>query len=386
MTITWAKGRLSVLLGAVCAMALTLPGGTAHATTGEDDHAATLAALKTFQGSAGPGAAVHAGDGGGSWTLSAGTGTINTNQPIQSDEHFRVGSQTKTFTATVVLQLVEEGRVSLDAPIEDYLPGVVTGNGYDGTRITVRQLLQHTSGIAAYSPSPGIEMPDANPDGTYDLAELVRHGLSRGTASAPGSGFTYSNTNYWILGMLIEKVTGKPVHRAVTERVIEPLGLADTVFPAPGDRALPAPAVNGYHGVRVGSFYLWFPAVSYDPSLYSSAGAVISTLEDLTAFYQALTAGKLLSPESLAEMRDVRPVGDAGAGYGLGLIRSVKLSCGGVAWGHDGGVPGYMTYTLVTDDGRHASVVTNALFQVNAPHAQMFTLLDTALCEDRTPA
>ncbi|MEK8143420.1 serine hydrolase domain-containing protein [Streptomyces sp. M10(2022)] len=164
-----------------------------------DDHAATLAALKTFQANAGPGAGVHAGDGTASWTLSAGTGTINTNRPIQATESYRIGSQTKTFTATAVLQLVEEGKVSLESPIEQYLPGVVTGNGHDGNAITVRQLLQHTSQIPVNSPNP-----QAGPDGTYTLAALVKDGLSRPRVSAPGT-FEYSNTNYEILGMLLER-------------------------------------------------------------------------------------------------------------------------------------------------------------------------------------
>lgn len=147
--------KMASVIGAVCATVLTLSSSGAHAATTESDHSDTLAALKAFQAAAGPGAAVHAGNGSGSWTLSAGTGTINANRPIKADEYIRIGSQTKTFTAVVVLQLAEEGRASLDAPIDDYLPGVVTGNGYDGTRITVRHLLQHTGGLGAYSPRPG---------------------------------------------------------------------------------------------------------------------------------------------------------------------------------------------------------------------------------------
>lgn len=374
--------KMAAVIGAVCATVLTLSSSAAHAATTESDHSDTLAALKAFQAAAGPGAAVHAGNGSESWTLSAGTGTINANRPIKADEHIRIGSQTKTFTAVVVLQLAEEGRVVLDAPIDDYLPGVVTGNGYDGTRITVRQLLQHTGGLGAYSPSPGLKTPPSNPDGTFSLSTLVRYALDASPpVSAPGEGFTYSNTDYYILGMLIEKLTGQPVHKAVTERVIEPLGLPHTLFPAPGDRTLPTPAVNGYHGVRVGSFYLWVPAVSYDPSLYSSAGAMISTLEDLSDFYQALNTGKVLSAKSVAEMRTIRQVG-TGNGYGLGL-QTYEPSCGGTARGHSGGVPGYQTFTLAMDDGRYVSLVTNVLVQVGQrPDAQLTKLLDTALCED----
>ncbi|KOT33997.1 hypothetical protein ADK41_26800 [Streptomyces caelestis] len=374
------RTKLSLVVGAVCAAMLTPAAPTAHARTAEDDHTATLAALKAFQANAGPGAAIHAGAAGESWTLSAGTGTFNSDRPIQPDEHFRIGSQTKTFTAAVVLQLVDEGKVSLDAAIADHLPGVVTGNGYDGTRITVRQLLQHTSGLAAYNPYPITETPTSNPDGTYDLAESVRKGLSYAPVSAPGTGFTYSNTNYLVLGMLVEKVTGQPVHEAVTRRVIEPLGLSRTVFPAPGDRALPAPAVNGYHGARAGIFYFWRPALTYDPSLYSSAAAMISTLEDLTTFYRALLAGRVVSAAGLAEMQKVREAGP-GVSFGLGIGRK-ELSCGIVAWGHSGGVPGYMSQTMVAENGRHASVMTNALFLLNPPDDQLHELLDTALCED----
>lgn len=380
MVIKRNRTKLSLVAGAVCATLLTLAAPAAHARTAEDDHTATLAALKAFQASAGPGAAIRAGDAGESWTLSAGTGTVNSVRPIQPDEHFRIGSQTKTFTAAVVLQLVDEGKVSLDAAIANYLPGVVTGNGYDGTRITVRQLLQHTSGLAAYTPQLVVDKPVSNPDGTYDLAELVRKGLSYAPVSAPGAGFTYSNTNYLVLGMLVEKVTGQPVHETVTSRVIEPLGLSRTFFPAPGDRALPTPAVNGYHGVRAGSFYFWTPALTYDPSLFSSAGAMTSTLEDLTAFYQALVAGRVVSAVGLAEMQKVREAGP-GVSFGLGIGRK-ELSCGIVAWGHSGGVPGYLSQTMVAENGRHASVVTNALFQINPPADQLHELLDTALCED----
>ncbi|MER5356141.1 serine hydrolase domain-containing protein [Kitasatospora sp. NPDC002551] len=373
--------RFTPVAGAVCAAVLTLSGPVARAVPAEGGHAATLSALRAFQSQAGPGAAVHAGALGGSWTLSAGTGTAGADLPIGPDEYFRVGSQTKTFVAVVVLQLAEEGRVALNAPVADHLPGVVAGNGYDGARITVRQLLQHTSGIAPYNPYPGVSTPRPEPDGAYSLTALVRQGLSVPPVAEPGAGFTYSNTNYYVLGLLIEKLTGQPVHRAVTERAIAPLGLTRTLFPAPGERALPAPAVNGYHIARLGPFSVWTPVTDYDSSLYSSVGGMVSTLADLTAFHRALAGGALLAPESLAEMRTTLEVNPTVA-YGLGLHRRA-LPCGGTAWGHSGVVPGYQSYTLVTDDGRHASVVTNAAIQFGAlPTAALYKVMDTALCED----
>ncbi|GGU01272.1 serine hydrolase domain-containing protein [Streptomyces lateritius] len=372
-----SRKRFPAAIGAVAAAIVMLTTTAAHAAP-TDDHLATRAALETFQSAAGPGAAVYAGDSTGSWTLSAGTGTINTTKPIQADEHYRIGSQTKTFTAATVLQLVDEGKVALDRDIDTYLPGTVNGNGYDGTRITVRHLLQHTGGIAAYDPLASVAL--AEPDGTYKTATLVREGLKRAPVSAPGVGFTYSNTNYLILGLLIEKVTGLPVHEAVTRRIIEPLGLTRTVFPVPGDRALPAPAVPGYHGARIGPFYFWSAVLSYDPSVFSAAGAMISTMRDLSTFYEALTSGKVVSPAALEEMEKVRDIG--GGGYGLGIVK-VGLSCGGEAWGHNGAVPGYFTQTLVTKDGRHVAAMTNAYLATNPAAQKLTTLLDTALCENR---
>ncbi|MFE4520401.1 serine hydrolase domain-containing protein [Kitasatospora sp. NPDC056783] len=371
--------KTAVLVGAACALVLALSPAAQAAP--DDNRAQTLTALKTFQAAAGPGAGVYAGDSTGSYSLSVGTGTINTNTPITPTDRFRVGSQTKTFTAATVLTLVGEGKVSLDTVIGQYLPGVVTGNGYDGNAITVRQLLQHTSGIAAYSPNPLLP-PPANPDGSFSLDVLVRDGLKNAPVGQPGATMVYSNTNYLILGMLIEKVTGTPVHEAVMARIVRPLGLTATSFPAPGDRSLPTPAVHGYNGVRFAGFFFWRDVISYDPSLFSSTGAMISTQDDLTRFYQALISGRVIPPAILTEMERTVPVGspDSLLAYGLGIAR-YSLPCGGVAWGHDGEVPGYYTETLVTEDGRHASVVTNAHLATNPPVGQMYGVLNAALCD-----
>ncbi|MFI6056117.1 serine hydrolase domain-containing protein [Streptomyces violascens] len=374
-----SRNRFSGVLAVAVAAVLALPSSAFAQSPG--DHSATQAALNAFQAKGGPGAGIYAGDGTSSWALSAGTGIINTNRPIQPTDHYRIGSQTKTFTASVVLQLVDEGKVSLDAPIEKYLPGVVDGNGYDGNTIMVRQLLQHTSGISVN----GSPNPQANPDGTYTLAALVRDGLKHAPASAPGAAWLYSNTNYEILGMLIEQVTGMPVAQVITSRIIQPLGLTATTFPAAGDRSVPKPAVHGYRGVRVGPFFLWTDVwTSIEPSEDSTAGAMISTEQDLSAFYRALIGGKVVSAASLAEMEKSVSIGGSGSssdlGYGLGLIK-YNLSCGGVAWGHDGEITGYYAETLVTEDGRYASVVTNNMAVLNSPLTQMYKLLDTALCE-----
>jgi D-alanyl-D-alanine carboxypeptidase len=342
------------------------------AVAAPDDHAATRAALDRYQAQAGPGAAVYAGDDTEAWTLSSGTAKIGQNRPITATDHFRIGSQTKTFTAAVVLQLVDEGRVALDAPIGRYLPGVVTGN-YDGDVITVRQLLQHTSGMVR-----DIRDAAANPDGSYSLAELVRSAMDEPAQFAPGAGLGYSNVGFLVLGLLVERLTGRTVRDAITERVITPLGLAGTSFPAPGTRALADPYLPGYVGGRLGPFFFWTEGTTNtELTFWSTAGAMASTMDDLAKFYGAVLDGRVFSAAALAEMR--RTIAPDHS-YGLGLSR-VSLSCGGEAWGHNGALPnGHYSMTLTTDDGRFAALVTNGNVLESRPVS--LEVLGTALCEE----
>ncbi|MFC4085962.1 serine hydrolase domain-containing protein [Amycolatopsis samaneae] len=372
-----SKRTLTCAVAVLAAAAFTV--SVPAAAQAADDHAGTRALLDRALRNA-PGAAVFAGNAAGSWSLRSGTGDTQAAKPIQPDEHHRIASQTKTFTAVVTLQLADEGKVALDTPIETYLPGVVDGNGYDGTRITVRQLLQHHTGI----PVNNNPRPRQNPDGSYTLREVVREGLTLKPSSAPGTRFEYSNTNFEILGLLIEKVTGKTVGEAITERIITPLGLRATSYPRGGDRTLPAPYVHGYAGGRVGPIFFWVDnTTNLEPSMFGPAGAVVSTMSDVTAFYRALAEGKLVSPAGLAEMRRTIPWEGAPAGYdyGLGLLKHT-LSCGGDAWGHPGNVLGYATWTAATDDGRYATVVTNTMNAAPGTTGDdlRFEILDAAMC------
>jgi D-alanyl-D-alanine carboxypeptidase len=361
--------RKAVALAAMVALVVPAPAQA------QQDHAATQAVLDRYLAHAGPGAAVHAGDDTGSWTVTSGVAVVNTNRAIAPTDHFRAASQTKTFTAVLVLQLVDDGLVDLDAPVERYLPGVVTGNGYDGNAISVRQLLNHTSGIARDAVNP-----TANQDGSYSLAELVRAGLTQAPLFAPGAGWGYSNVNYYLAGMLVERLTGQPYDRLVTSRVIEALGLDDTVFPAPADRSLPEPYVPGYGGGRFPPFYFWYETTfTLEMSAVNSAGAMTSTQKDLVSFHLALEDGDLVSPAALAEMREVVP----DTHYGLGLMH-LPLSCGGEAWGHAGDLTtGHSSLTMVTSDGRFASLVTNT-FVNNTDAPTRLDVIDSALCEGTT--
>ncbi|MBK1789439.1 serine hydrolase domain-containing protein [Prauserella cavernicola] len=372
MGVTTAHSR-RWLAGIVGGLAVIVTAGVTPAAA-QDDHAGTQRLLEQYQSMAGPGAAVHAGDRDGAWTLSAGTADTRVNRPIGAGDHFRNGSQTKTFTAAVVLQLVDEGLVDLDAPIETYLPGVVTGR-YDGTAISVRQLLQHTSGMVR-------DVRDARPaaDGTYPLAELVRSAMDEPPQAAPGAEVRYSNVAYLVLGLLIEERTGTDAGSAITERIIEPFGLAGTSFPEPGERALAEPVVRGYTGGRIPPFFLWRDTTTaVEMSFWSTAGAMQSTMEDSATFFRALLDGEVISEAALAEMRDTLPAGSGGAGLG---IDEIPLSCGGSAWAKNGGMnTGHTSTTAVTDDGRFASIVTNTVASSTAQGTAALGVLDSALCE-----
>ncbi|MFD8993509.1 serine hydrolase domain-containing protein [Streptomyces abikoensis] len=365
----------TVVIAAAVAMTTVVPTEAQPAA----DHADTQAVLNSYQAGAGPGAAVHAGNRAGSWDLYSGTADTGAKRPIGPDDQFRIASQTKTFTAVVVLQLADEGKVELDAPIDRYLPGVVAGNGYDGTKISVRQILQHTSGI-----SEKAGKPKADPDGTYSLRETIRAGLTNPPLFAPGTSWSYSNTNFLVAGMLIEQLTGMPAGDVITARIIKPLGLTRTAYPRGGDRKLEAPYLPGYVGGRVGPFFLWTNATTaVELTAFATAGAMASTEQDMTTFDQALADGKLVSPAMLAQMRTTVPmIGfPAVMHYGLGLIR-LDLSCGGQAWGHLGDLlTGHSSGTFATDDGRHAAVVTNGYLVVsNTGGTPREKVIDSALC------
>jgi D-alanyl-D-alanine carboxypeptidase len=180
------------------------------------------------------------------------------------------------------------------------------------------------------------------------------------------------------MGMLIERLTGQDAGTAITERIIEPLGLTDTTFPAPGERALANPYLPGYVGGRLPPFYFWYEATTgTELTLYSTAGAMESTLEDLVVFFRGID--DLVSPAALTEMRRTIPVGDAGAGLG---IDELPLSCGNVAWVKNGALPtGHTSITAVTDDGHFASLVTNTFATGEEATALSVGLLGSALCE-----
>ncbi|MEU6707782.1 serine hydrolase domain-containing protein [Streptomyces wuyuanensis] len=291
------------------------------------------------------------------WTGRSGKGDLARGLPPRTDGRFRAGSVTKSFIATVVLQLAAEGRLRLDDPVARHLPGVVP----DGGRITVRHLLGHRSGLFNYTDSlwpGGLREAYKTRFRHYAPRELVAEAARHRPGFAPGTSGAYSNTNYVLLGMLIEKVTGNPARAEIMRRVVGPLGLRGTSFPGASPR-IPGPHARGY--VRLdgpGSPYT--DITESDMSWAWTAGALISTTHDLNTFYRALVGGELLPDGLTREMLRIRELAGGGS-YGLGIAGFDDPSLGRI-FGHTGGTPGFGTDSYILADGsRQVTLSVNAM-------------------------
>ncbi|MER5319368.1 serine hydrolase domain-containing protein [Streptosporangium roseum] len=314
----------------------------------------------------------------------AGVGNLETGVKVPVNGRVRIGSNTKTFVAVVVLQLADEGRIDLDAPVEKYLPGLVRGNGNDGRRFTTRQMLQHTAGLANYTQylPPFFEAQHTY----FEPRELLDMGLAHKPVFAPGKSWQYSNTGYVLLGLLVQKVTGRPISEEVTNRIIKPLGLRDTYWPVVGEQTIRGAHPHGYSSKepdgRTGKNDV--DVTEMDPSWGWAAGQLVGTPRDVNRFLGALLDGRLLKPALLEQMKQTveAPGFPDGWSYGLGLMK-IKLSCGGHAWGHGGDIHGYETRNGVTEDGRSATVAVTALPLAEAGAERVNAALDTALCAQK---
>jgi D-alanyl-D-alanine carboxypeptidase len=237
----------------------------------------------------------------GTWT--SGSPHPGSTEPPSGDESFRIGSITKTFVATTILQLVDEGRIELDRPIGTYPPDVVP----NGTNITVRQILNHTSGLYDYMKGKGWSTNRWRGDDrftTYSPDQLLTEAFRHEPYFPPGTGFRYSNTNYIVAGKLIEAVTGQPYSTVIEHRILRPLNLTDTSFPGRA-AALPEPAIHATATLDNGQTV---DVAEQNVSLDWAAGEMISTSHDLQTFFEALLGGDLISEDSLAQMRTTVPM------------------------------------------------------------------------------
>ncbi|MFC8511152.1 serine hydrolase domain-containing protein [Streptomyces sp. NPDC057411] len=370
-----ATALLTLSLGVLPAQAAEAAAGpeaprttTAARHTPALDRAALRSSLDAFRDAGMYGAFTSVRDGSERWRGATGVADTATGRPMAPGFEHRIGSISKTFTAVAVLKEVERGRIDLDAPLGRYLPGLVTGERAE--KVTVRMLLNHTSGIADYvlPAFPGIlqdpgAVLDRNRLRHIEPEELARLGLAAPPVQERGR-HSYSNTNYVLAGLVLKKVTGQDPEAYITRQVIRPAGLRHTYYPS-------SPALRGPHAGMYESFFgLIDPPrdySTYDMSWASTAGAMVSTTDDLDTFYRKLLGGRLLGPAALREMKTTVPAYETEPGeeplmrYGLGIY-TLKMPSGSWYWGHDGAVFGAGTWSLSTEDGRRqASIAYNLM-------------------------
>ena len=310
----------------------------------------------------------------GEWAAAAGLAELGGTAAPSVDSHTRIGSNTKTFTAALVLLLVHEGRLGLDDSAATHLPEL----GLD-PRISVRMLLQQTSGVFNFT-------GDAAADGTWETGmpsnygpgarewldarfethrpqDLVRFALSRAPRFEPGTRWSYSNTNYVLLRLLVENVTGRSLADEMNRLVSGPLGLTGTVVPD-ASPDLPEPHAHAYVRYEEDGQEQTVDVSRHDPSWISTGGDMISTPRDLATFFSALLGGRLLPADLVERMCDPYPTPLPGMGYGLGVF-VLETDDGRTLVTHNGGMAGYATLMFGTPDG--STVMAAAVNCVDDP-------------------
>lgn len=352
-----------------------------------------------------PGVIVRVDDGSGTVVQIARQAAWSTaDHTLTAADEFRMGSNSKTMVATVILQLVAEHRLALGDPVSARLPGLVP----DGGDITLRMLLNHTSGLFNYADDPAVLRSFTGQDSrAWTPRQLVAAAVRHPALFAPGSQYSYSNTNYVVLGLVAEEVTGKSLAELIRQRITGPLHLQHTYLDTgyldtgavPGDNP---PSAHGYEpdaarlapllppGIPKGTAFAgparpdgYVDTTGINPSTEWAAGGMVSTAADWARFDSALLSGKLLPPAELQQMRTTVSEGAATANrYGLGL-EQVVTPCGTV-WGHVGQVPGYSSEDYADATGRRTvSVFTSTIFGLAEPGtgAADQALVDAAVCE-----
>lgn len=324
-----------------------------------------------------PGAILVVRNGDRTLRFASGLAYVARRRPMHPADRFRIASLTKSYVATVVLQLVGEGKLSLGDSVEMRLPGVVPN---DGT-ITIRQLLNHTSGLFDFAADPRVLKPYLNGNFGYHWPprKLLRIAVSHKPLFSPGAGYAYSSTDYIVLGLIVEAVSGNTLGTELSGRIFRPLGLRATAFPT--TPRIASPYAHGY--------YVFAKPPATDVSGVSpfpwAAGAMVSTGAEVLSFYRALLSGRLLEPKLLTAMKKTIPEGRRtdipGSRYGLGLER-FPTSCG-PAWGHNGAIAGYLVFAFASNDGRRLAVLMvneDGSSLSKRANALFFKVIDKAYC------
>ncbi|MFI6001437.1 serine hydrolase domain-containing protein [Streptomyces sp. NPDC051366] len=387
--LTISAALLAVLAGAVPATAaeaaaapFSAQAAQTAASAPKPDLEAVTQALKNTTAVGAPGAMVRITGSGAPLTSAVGVQDRTTGAAMDINGRFRIGSVTKSFSSVVLLQLVDEGKISLDAPVNQYLPGLLPDD-----RITVRHLLTHRSGLADYTNAmfdktvPGFE---AVRNKVFTYQELVALSLREPRTTEPGVSYKYSNTNFVVVGMLIEKATGHGVAKEYERRIIKPLKLKNTSYVHPST-AIKSAHLHGYlHPDEAGAPLV--DSTEQTVSWAQSAGAMISNTADLNTFMSALLGGKLLAPRTLDAMLTMTPTDTTNTRfYGLGL-RRYDLSCGTSVYGHTGTVQGFYTYAFATRDGKRSLAAVANTSNKGEANTALGGTLEGAFCGKKAPA
>ncbi|UPK74556.1 beta-lactamase family protein [Nocardioidaceae bacterium SCSIO 66511] len=369
--------RAQLAIAAVTTTLAVIASGSVAGASPDRDHDAGLhRQLDELVAVGAVGAVAEVRDGDNVWRSASGVAEIGKHRGVPVHGRFRIGSITKTFLATVVLQLADEHRLRLDDSIEKWLPGTVP----DGRAITIRQLLDHTSGLYDFQHTLTMPPSPAFLDyrwRTWTADEQIHRALANPpTSDKPGSEFSYSNTGYLLLGQIVERATDSSYGDEIKRRIIRPLKLHDTSLPGTYPR-IRGPHPHGYVPVNDGSGLRLVDFTEMNPSLFGAAGEMISSTKDLNTFFDALLEGQLLPRHLLDEMK---VPGDEDATYGLGLAWHTT-TCGVRVYGNDGDAVAYEAWSYATEDGhRQATVaVTHGLKHDIDDAVDAF--LDEAFCD-----
>ncbi|MFC6595196.1 serine hydrolase domain-containing protein [Kitasatospora paranensis] len=264
-------------------------------------------------------------------------------EPMRTDLNMRIGSETKTFTVTAMLQLVDRGKVGLDDPISRYVDGVP-----DGEHITLRQLAEMRSGLFPYTKDADFQhLLTTQPHRQWAPEELLRIAFEHANQFPPGTQFDYSNTNTVLLGLVVEKVTHRPLQVAIRDLITRPSGLDHTFLPKAAE--FPQPHAHGYTDFTPDGTVA--DATDFNPSWAWAAGAMISDLDDLRSWAVNVATGRLLTPHTQQERLDAQPTGAPGDFYGLGI----DINHGWI--GHAGSLPGYQSLTVYLPASKATMVI-----------------------------
>jgi D-alanyl-D-alanine carboxypeptidase len=371
-------GPRTILAACLTVAALVAASAMAKPATGRNTQTPDLQKdVDTLVAAGAPGAVLVVRDGDRTVRLASGLADVAGKRPMRPADRFRIASLTKSYVATVVLQLVAEGKLSLNDTLERRLPGLVP----NGDKITIRQLLGHTSGLFDFADDPRVLKPYLNGNFGYHWApqELVQIAVSHKPLFGAGTGYAYSNTDYIVVGLIVEAVTGHTLGVELSRRIFRPLGLSATAFPT--TPRIASPYAHGY--------YVFAKPPATDVSGVSpfpwAAGAMVSTGADVLGFYRAVLSGRLLEPTLLTAMKKTVSEGKRtdipGSRYGLGLER-FPTSCG-PAWGHNGAIAGYLVFAFTSTDGRRQAVlmVNEDASSLSKPASTLFLkLIDKAYC------